>query len=101
MILVRDVFQLKFGMAREAVAAFKEGAEIRRRAGGAPPSSERVLTDLVGQYYTMVLETTWESLSAWDASMKATMGDEGWRPWYQKMLPLTESGHREIYTIVS
>jgi hypothetical protein len=100
MILVRDVFQLKFGMAREAMAAFKEGAEIRKRSGAAP-SSERILTDLVGHYYTMVLETTWESLGAWEQSMKTTMGNEGWRHWYQKMLPLTESGHREIFNIVS
>jgi hypothetical protein len=33
MILVRNVFRLKFGQAREAIAAWKEGLAIAERAG--------------------------------------------------------------------
>ena len=57
MILIRDVFRLKFGKARDALAAWKEMAEQGRRSG-AMPAPPRLLTDLVGPYYTLVMETT-------------------------------------------
>ena len=58
MIVVRDVFRLKFGAAREVFAAFREIGEVAKKSGFAD-GSLRVLTDLVGSYYT--LETTHES----------------------------------------
>ncbi|MBM2845609.1 MAG: hypothetical protein HW407_921 [Bacteroidetes bacterium] len=36
MILVRDVFQLKFGKAREAKALAKEGMEIEKNTATVP-----------------------------------------------------------------
>ena len=33
MIVIRNVFRLKFGKAREAVALFKEGIAIQKRVG--------------------------------------------------------------------
>ena len=33
MILVRDIFQLKFGKAKEAIALWQEGKEIAREVG--------------------------------------------------------------------
>jgi hypothetical protein len=36
MILVRDVFQLKFGKAREAKELWKEGAKLEAAHGGSP-----------------------------------------------------------------
>jgi len=60
MIVVRDVFRLKFGAAREVFAAFREIGEVAKKSGFAD-GSLRVLTDLVGSYYTLVLETTHES----------------------------------------
>ena len=54
MILIRNVFRLKFGKAREAVALIKEGVAIQKRAGA--NFAARVLTDLTGPFYTVVLE---------------------------------------------
>ena len=56
MILVRNVFRLKFGKTKEAVALMKEGLAIQKRAGA--PYTYRILTDLTGPFYTMVLELT-------------------------------------------
>ena len=42
MILVRDIFNLYFGKARDAQAALKEGLPIMKKGGYTP---ERVLTD--------------------------------------------------------
>jgi hypothetical protein len=98
MILVRDVFQLKFGKAREALTVWKEGFAITKKLGLG--GMNRLLTDLVGKYYTVVLESTYDSLSDYEKAGKAVTANEEWRAWYQKIVALTEAGHREIFNIV-
>ncbi len=98
MILVRDVFRLKYGQARPAVAAFKEGIEIGKKAG--EMGSYRVLTDLVGPAYTLVLESTYESLTAFEKTARSMSASEDWKKWYQKFTPLVESGYREMFNVV-
>ena len=97
MILVRDVFQLKFGKAKEAIALWKEGKEILKKNGHYP---NRVLTDLVGKYYTFILETTSTNFSEFEESMKTTFKEKAYAEWYQKFIPLVENGYREIFNIV-
>lgn len=98
MILVRDIFQLKFGKAKEALALWKDGAEIIKRVGYGP---ERLLTDLVGpSYYTFVMESTFDSLADLEKELGRVFADAEWSQWYQKFLPLVESGRREIFNIV-
>lgn len=99
MILVRNVFRLKFGMAKEAVAHMKEG--IKTIARLMPSTSPRVLTDLVTDFYTVVLEMTFDSLAAYEENSKAAMGEKDWQEWYQKFVPCVDSGHREVFTIAS
>jgi hypothetical protein len=98
MILVRNVFQLQFGKAREAVAIMKDGIAILKRLGS--DVSTRLLTDVTGQFYTLVLELTVPSLAALETVQPRIMGDKDWQANYQRLLPLVESGHREIFTIV-
>jgi hypothetical protein len=97
MIVIRNVFRLKFGKAKEAVALFKEGAAIQKRAGAS--FTPRILTDLVGPFYTVVLELTMPNLAALEAEMPKLMGDKDFQANYQKLTPLIESGYREIFTI--
>ena len=97
MILVRDIFQLKFGKAKEAVALWKEGKELLKKTGHYP---DRVLTDLVGNYYTLVLESTSENFSEFEDSMKKAFKDKAYGEWYQKFIPLAESGYREVFNIL-
>ena len=51
MVVIRNVFRLKFGKAREAVALFKEGIAIERRvgAGAGIDFPTRLLTDVAGR----------------------------------------------------
>jgi len=98
MIVIRNVFQLKFGKAREAVAMWKEGIEIIRKAGA--PAPDRILTDLVGKYYTLVVETKAANLAEFEASFKKMPNSPEMQAWYQKFSPLVESGHREIFNVV-
>jgi len=99
MIVVRDVFRLKFGKTREALAAWKEMGDHMARSG-MDPKSVRLLTDLVGPYYTLVMEMTVPSLADWEAQGRKAMSDPGWRKQYEKMIPLVESGYREIFNVV-
>lgn len=97
MIVVRDVFQLRFGTAREAAALWNEGLEFLRRS---PQVREpRLLTDLTGPYYTLVLESSFDSLGAYETTMRESLDDK-WRAWYSKFTPLVVSGHREIFNVV-
>jgi hypothetical protein len=98
MVVVRNVFRLKFGKAKEATALLKEAIAIQKRAGA--EMNQRILTDLVGTFYTLVLEFTIANLGAVDANMSKVMGDKDWQANYQKFSALVESGYREIFTIV-
>ena len=98
MIVVRNVFQLKFGKAREALSIMKDGIAIQRRLE--PDGSARLLTDVTGRHYTLVLEMTLPNLAALEAMVPRIFGDTEFQANFQKMVPLVESGHREIFTIV-
>ena len=98
MIVVRNVFQLKYGKAREALAIMKEGVAIQKRL--AADASARLLPDLTGRHYTLVLELTVPSLAALEATVPRIFGDQEFQANYQKTVPLVDTGHREIFTIV-
>lgn len=98
MILVRNTFQLKFGAAKQAVALWKEGKAMMKDAGFS--SDPRLLTDLTGPSYTLVMEGTFESLSDYESKGPTLMGKPEWQDWYQRFVPLAESGHREIFNVV-
>ncbi|MGE0406953.1 MAG: hypothetical protein AB7O65_11690 [Candidatus Korobacteraceae bacterium] len=100
MIVIRNVFRLKFGKAREAVALFKEGIAIQKRVGSGLDFSTRLLTDLTGPFYTVVLEITAPNLTTYEAQAPRLMGDKDFQANYQKTTPLIESGYREIFTVV-
>lgn len=98
MILVRDVFRLRFGKARDALALWQEGLDFLRRSHGTRDA--RLLTDLTGPYYTLVLETTYDGLAGFEHAARTAMDDADWRAWYARFTPLVESGYRELFTVV-
>jgi hypothetical protein len=54
---------------------------------------------VTGPFYTLVLEITAPSLSAFEAEYPKTMGNKDFQANYQKLVPLVESGYREVFTI--
>lgn len=96
MIVVRNVFQLKFGKAREAVTLWKEAFSKNRKMFG---ENARLLTDLVGPFYTLVLELTFDNLNTYQEMARGTMDNPEWRDWYRKFSELVQSGYREIFTV--
>jgi len=97
MIVVRNVFRLKFGAAKEARKLWVEGHALSVKLGGHP---QRALVDVTGPFYTFVLESSYPSLTAWEEAGKTMMGSAEWERWYARFSPLIESGHREIFSEV-
>ena len=94
MILMRDVFQAKYGKGGELVALFKEARE-KWPAVYAP----RILTDLSGSFFTVVTETEVENLAAVEQLMADVFALPDFGDWFARMEPLVESGRREYYNI--
>jgi hypothetical protein len=100
MIVVRNVFRVKFGQAREAIAAWKEGLAITERVG-VNLGKSRLLTDLAGpDFYTLVLEDTFGSLAEFEQAAQRLMAAPEWRAWYPRVTALCEGGYREILNVV-
>ena len=100
MIVIRNVFQLKFGKAREAVALMKEGVAIQKRVMSGLEYSTRVLTDVTGPFYTLVLELNVPNMTTFENYGPRLFSDKEWQAYYQKLGPLVESGYREVFSIV-
>lgn len=97
MILVRDIFRLKFGKAKEAKDLVKE---IRTIASGMGVNLGKAMTDITGPSYTLVMEIEFENLSDFETKMKTAFSNPDWQKWYQKFVPLVDSASREMYTLV-
>jgi hypothetical protein len=97
MILVRDIFQVKFGRMKEAKTLWVDALKSFPAHGGSRP---RLLTDLTGQYYTLVLESTFKDLSDYETFTRTEMSSSGMSTMYPKFVLLVDSGRREMFTIV-
>ena len=100
MIVVRDIFRLKFGQAKDATNLWKQAAAMIQRSGHGS-RGVRLLTDLAGpSYYTIVFESTYDSLAQWEQAHQSAKDNKEFRDIYQKILPLTEEGRREILQVI-
>lgn len=97
MIYVRDIFYLKFGKAKEAKVLIKEAVAMIKSLG---VNEVKVLTDLTGKSYRLILVTAYENLGSWEQSMQSGLGQDEWRKWYEKFIPLVDSAEREILSEV-
>ena len=98
MILVREVFQVQFGRAREAIALAQEGIRLEEEHGGV--QGTRLLTDLAGDYYQLVIEQEFDDLASFETSLQASMAAPEFRAWYPRFAALMAGGRREIFRIV-
>ncbi|MBL7960594.1 hypothetical protein JNL27_10190 [bacterium] len=97
MIIVRNIFQLKFGHAKDAKALIPEGRNIMKQHG---MGGARFMTDVTGQFYTLEMELSYDTLSAYEKNASETMGSKEFSAWYGKFMTHIESGRREIFSVV-
>ena len=94
MIIVRDVFQAKYGKGDDLVALFKEAQEK-----WPTPYAKRILTDASGSFFTVVTETEFENLAAWEQASSETRSMAEFGDWFERMTLLVEFGRREFFNI--
>jgi hypothetical protein len=97
MILVRDIFQIKFGKMRDAMAIWKDAQAILKQTGHHP---DRMLTDMTGEYYTLVMESTFKNLEEFEKGHASTSMSDEFRNIYKRFTEYVTSGRREIFTVV-
>ena len=95
MYLVRNVFRTKPGMAKELVKKFKQAATYMKASGY---HNERLLTDVVAGYWTVVLEFEVENLSVFESATGFTSQPEV-KEIMKDYMDLVETGYREIFKI--
>jgi hypothetical protein len=93
MILVRDIFQAKYGQGSELVSLFKEA---QRQWS---PYAGRILTDVSGSFFTVVVEMEVENLDQWESRISDIFSKSEFGDWFGRMQKLVESGSREFYRI--
>jgi hypothetical protein len=99
MILVRDIFQAKFGKVDELVALMKEMVEGAPEGTPEAFRNARLLTDVSGPFFTAVIETEFESVGEWEAAWTKLMSMQGPADANDRMNELVRSGRREFYRI--
>lgn len=95
MIVVRDVYQVKFGKIDELVKLFSAAHET-----WAQEYRFRLLTDASGPLYTLVAETEAVSLGEWEKNFTGLFANEEFVQWFAQMVQLIDSGRREFYNVV-
>jgi hypothetical protein len=96
MIVVRDVFQAKYGRGNELVGLLKETFS---KLGH--DHTYRLLTDASGPFFTIVTEIEVASLAEWEQLTAKVFAMPEFGEWFNRMLPLVESGRREFYHLES
>ncbi len=94
MIIVRETFTAKPGCASKLAAQLKGALEA------AMPGRARVLTDLIGPFNTVVLETAAGSVGEFETELARVMADEALRVKMQGYTDLYLTGRREVYRVV-
>ena len=93
MIIVRDVFQAKYGQGGRLVDLLKEAQQDMQRG------FQRILSDASGPFFTIVTEIEVANLAEWENLMAEVFADPKFGQWFERMVPLVESGRREFYNV--
>lgn len=92
MIVVRNSFVAKPGSASKLAAQLKDAAATAK-------IKARVMTDLTGDFNTVILEFEGESIGDFEARMKQYQTDEAFRAKMKGYTDLWTTGKREIFQV--
>ena len=97
MFLVRDVFQAKPGKAGALAKIFKQVNEKLKGMEGF--SSPRVMTDMVANYWTVVVEVEVDSIERFTNMSRTFTSMPEVADLFKGYMDLVQGGHREIFKI--
>src|SRR4029079_7932608 len=99
MIIQRNVFRLRFGKAKDAISIWKEIISELSKDGRFNPQT-RLLTDITGEAYTLVLEMHIKSfLDINPLNHVWAINHTVHELYHQKFVPLCESATQNLYKI--
>lgn len=98
MFVVRNIFHAKPGKADELAGKFKSAMPIFESEFG-DSAKFRVLTDVVAGFWTVVIESQVEDLSAYLSQSQAVSKNERLAQAMAGYKDLVDSGHREIFKL--
>ncbi len=94
MYIIRETFSAKPGMASKLARLMKD---VSRSAGN---GDVRVLTDAVGRFNTVVMETEVDDLASFEKRMGEYMQDSRMRDQMKGYTEMYVSGKRQIFKVV-
>ena len=98
MIIERNIFYLKFGKAKEAIAIWKQILDEAKHSNLKGPEM-RLLSDISGPAYTLILELHIASFTDINSKHTIWATHPSFQELYQQFIPLCERAHREYYKI--
>ena len=96
MLLIRDVFKAKPGKAKNLVSTMKQAIPFMEAEGF---SNIKVMTDVVSNYWTVVVQTEVESLAHFEAKVSGFSSKPQLAEIMKGYIDNIEGGHREIFKI--
>ena len=93
MIIVREIFTAKPGMASKLAKMFKEWSKDM-------PGNTRVMTDAVAEFNTVVLETEFENLQAFEKRMAEYKDNTELHKTMTGYTDMYLTGRREIFRVM-
>jgi len=97
MFVERNIFHLKFGTAKQAVKLWKD--YLQKAHAFNNNVHARLLTDLTGRGYTIVLELSYEEYAGLEPSKCLLTQHQDWKDFYQQFVPLCEFSERTQYKL--
>ena len=98
MIVVRDVFRCKPGKAKVLIEQFKTAMPLMM--GEDSSVKHRILVDAVSTYWTVVIESEVESLTAFEKMMSEMKPSPEAEKAMEGYMDNVDGGYREIFRIV-
>jgi len=98
MLLVQDVFQVKWGRGDEMVATLKELQSTLGEVGFG--EQHRIMTDGSGRMFTVIEEYVVGSFSEWEQDFEKLMGVPELQDFMAKTADLVDSAERRFYNVV-
>lgn len=96
MLLIRDVFRAKPGRAKNLVNTFKQASPFMEAEGF---SNVKIMTDVVANYWTVVLEAEVASLDHFEKHMRGFTSRPEVSEIMKGYMDNVEGGHREIFKV--
>jgi hypothetical protein len=100
MIVERLVLRAKFGQGDTIVQSFRDWKERIGASFGAPI---RLLVDVTGPLFTVVVEIEYRDLAHFDELQRREQemyGGTEFEDWFAAWSAVTESGTRELYRVI-